>query len=351
MEKKGSFSKGLSQLNRKRQENKLNRLKQMEKEFQKTPEIKRSKSFNYLGTQRKLRELSESFYLEFKINYRFDKIDNNMRKLNVKADEIKESLKNLEDMKYTVNFLFLQNVLKDNSIKGIDKEKFEEMLIKRSYKLFSDLIENGKKNDSENIINIKNEINMSNKKSINNQEDKINKTNENKIEDEREKLRAQINEENSNKKINKKYSFTKRKSKNKSYINNSSQNSIHKDPNNPPSKSKANMINISGESNMNNYNTNVISKTQRIKDKFDINLKTNDSNGKKKYETGKHIFNRAKNKKKTTKTYSYKTSQAKYGTSINSGNNNPFNVSSYNESNFIKRNGKKKYKIDLILKL
>ena len=186
----------------------------MEKEFQKTPEIKRSKSFNYLGTQRKLRELSESFYLEFKINYRFDKIDNNMRKLNVKADEIKESLKNLEDMKYTVNFLFLQNVLKDNSIKGIDKEKFEEMLIKRSYKLFSDLIENDKKNDSENIINIKNEINMSNKKSLNNQEVKINKTNENKIEDEREKLRAQINEENSNKKIKKKYSFTKTASSN-----------------------------------------------------------------------------------------------------------------------------------------
>lgn len=335
MEKKGSFSKGLSQLNRKRQENKLNRLKQMEKEFQKTPEIKRSKSFNYLGTQRKLRELSESFYLEFKINYRFDKIE---RKLNVKADEIKNSL---DDMKYTVNFLFLQNVLKDNSIKGIDKEKFEEMLIKRSYKLFSDLIENDKKNDSENIINIKNEINMSNKKSLNNQEVKINKTNENKIEDEREKLRAQINEENSNKKIKKKYSFTKR-SKSKSNINNSSQNSIHKEPNNPPSKSKANMINISGESNMNNYNTNVISKTQRIKDKFDINLKTNDSNGKKKYETGKHIFNQANNKKKTTKTYSYKTSQAKYGTSINSGNNNPFNVSSSHDSNSSKRNGKKK---------
>ena len=187
MENKSAFSKGFSKLNRKRQENKLNQLKQMKKEFQKTPAIKRSKSFNNLWPERKLRELSYSFYLQIKINSRFDRIDNNMRNLNVKADEIKNSL---EDMKYTVNYIFLLNVLKDNPIKGIDKKKFEEMLTKRSYKLSSDLMENDKKNDSENIINIKNEINMAKEKSPNNQEVQINKTNENKIEDKRRKSKA-----------------------------------------------------------------------------------------------------------------------------------------------------------------
>ena len=76
---------------------------------------------------------------------------------------MKDSLDNvnntLEEMKDTIGSLFLINAMKESSYQYDDKNSIDNLISKRCNQILKKLIENDKKNNNKNEIDIKNENN------------------------------------------------------------------------------------------------------------------------------------------------------------------------------------------------
>ena len=205
---------------------------------------------------------------------------------------MKDSLDNvnntLEEMKDTIGSLFLINAMKESSYQYDDKNSIDNLISKRCNQILKKLIENDKKNNNKNEIDIKNENNIINEKNIQVKQFQKQNVDSNNCNNKNQKS---FNGTNSNVSINQKIknknriSFTKITGKSKPKDNISKDNLSGK-----LSSSKEDNININDDIIIKKNNTNNISGRKGNKEEIKINLKKNEENEKKRYDTGKYIF-------------------------------------------------------------
>ena len=205
---------------------------------------------------------------------------------------MKDSLDNvnntLEEMKDTIGSLFLINAMKESSYQYDDKNSIDNLISKRCNQILKKLIENDKKNNNKNEIDIKNENNIINEKNIQVKQFQKQNVDSNNCNNKNQKS---FNGTNSNVSINQKIknknriSFTKITGKSKPKDNISKDNLSGK-----LSSSKEDNININDDIIIKKNNTNNISGRKGNKEEIKINFKKNEENEKKRYDTGKYIF-------------------------------------------------------------
>jgi len=205
---------------------------------------------------------------------------------------MKDSLDNvnntLEEMKDTIGSLFLINAMKESSYQYDDKNSIDNLISKRCNQILKKLIENDKKNNNKNEIDIKNENNIINEKNIQVKQFQKQNVDSNNCNNKNQKS---FNWTNSNVSINQKIknknriSFTKITGKSKPKDNISKDNLSGK-----LSSSKEDNININDDIIIKKNNTNNISGRKGNKEEIKINFKKNEENEKKRYDTGKYIF-------------------------------------------------------------
>ena len=207
---------------------------------------------------------------------------------------MKDSLDNvnntLEEMKDTIGSLFLINAMKESFYQLDDKNSIDNLISKRCNQILKKLIENDKKNNNKNEIDIKNENNIINEKNIQVKQFQKQNVDSNNCNNKNQKS---FNGTNSNVSINQKiknknknrFSFTKKTGKSTSKDNISKDNLSGK-----LSSSKEDSININDDIIIKKNNTNYISGRKGNKEEMKINFKKSEENEKKGYETGKYIF-------------------------------------------------------------
>ena len=205
---------------------------------------------------------------------------------------MKDSLDNvnntLEEMKDTIGSLFLINAMKESSYQYDDKNSIDNLISKRCNQILKKLIENDKKNNNKNEIDIKNENNIIKEKNIQVKQFQKQNVDSNNCNNKNQKS---FNGTNSNVSINQKIknknriSFTKITGKSKPKDNISKDNLSGK-----LSSSKEDNININDDIIIKKNNTNNISGRKGNKEEIKINFKKNEENEKKRYDTGKYIF-------------------------------------------------------------
>ena len=193
-------------------------------------------------------------------------------------------------MKDTIGSLFLINAMKESSYQYDDKNSIDNLISKRCNQILKKLIENDKKNNNKNEIDIKNENNIINEKNIQVKQFQKQNVDSNNCNNKNQKS---FNGTNSNVSINQKiknknknrFSFTKKTGKSTSKDNISKNNLSGK-----ISSSKEDSININDDIIIKKNNTNYISGRKGNKEEIKINFKKSEENEKKRYETGKYIF-------------------------------------------------------------
>ena len=193
-------------------------------------------------------------------------------------------------MKDTIGSLFLINAMKESSYQYDDKNSIDNLISKRCNQILKKLIENDKKNNNKNEIDIKNENNIINEKNIQVKQFQKQNVDSNNCNNKNQKS---FNGTNSNVSINQKiknknknrFSFTKKTGKSTSKDNISKNNLSGK-----ISSSKEDSININDDIIIKKNNTNYISGRKGNKEEMKINFKKSEENEKKGYETGKYIF-------------------------------------------------------------
>ena len=286
MKGKKNLPQKLSKLDQKRIEKKFDLLPELDQKIEKHL-IKRSKSTNLFKVKKKLDEIGDSFYIKFQIESRFNKIDNNIQEMKDSLDNVNNTL---EEMKDTIGSLFLINAMKESSYQYDDKNSIDNLISKRRNQILKKLIENDKKNNNKNEIDIKNENNIINEKNIQVKQFQKQNVDSNNCNNKNQKS---FNGTNSNVSINQKiknknknrFSFTKKTGKSTSKDNISKDNLSGK-----LSSSKEDNININDDIIIKKNNTNNISGRKGNKEEIKINFKKNEENEKKGYETGKYIF-------------------------------------------------------------
>ena len=286
MKGKKNLPQKLSKLDQKKIEKKFDLFTELDQEIERHL-IKRSKSTNLFKVKKKLNEIGDSFYIKFQIESRFNKIDNNIQEMKGSLDNVNNTL---GEMKYTIDSLFLINVMKESFYQLDDKNSIDNLISNRCNQILKELMENDKKNKNKNEIDIKNENNIINEKNIKikeSQKQNVDSKNTD-IKNEKSfhgtKSNVSINQKNKNKNKNR-FSFTKKTGKSKSKDNISKDNLSGK-----LSSSKEDSININDDIIIKKNNTNYISGRKGNKEEMKINFKKSEENEKKGYETGKYIF-------------------------------------------------------------
>ena len=284
MKCKKNLPQKLSKLDQKKIEKKFDLFTELDQEIERHL-IKRSKSTNLFKVKKKLNEIGDSFYIKFQIESRFNKIDNNIQEMKGSLDNVNNTL---GEMKYTIDSLFLINVMKESFYQLDDKNSIDNLISNRCNQILKELMENDKKNKNKNEIDIKNENNIINEKNIKikeSQKQNVDSKNTD-IKNEKSfhgtKSNVSMNQKNKNKN---RISFTKKTGKSKSKDNISKDNLSGK-----LSSSKEDSININDDIIIKKNNTNYISGRKGNKEEMKINFKKSEENEKKGYETGKYIF-------------------------------------------------------------
>ena len=162
MKCKKNLPQKLSKLDQKKIEKKFDLFTELDQEIERHL-IKRSKSTNLFKVKKKLNEIGDSFYIKFQIESRFNKIDNNIQEMKGSLDNVNNTL---GEMKYTIDSLFLINVMKESFYQLDDKNSIDNLISNRCNQILKELMENDKKNKNKNEIDIKNENNIINEKNI-----------------------------------------------------------------------------------------------------------------------------------------------------------------------------------------
>ena len=278
--------------------------------------IKRSKSVNIEEAQNKIDKIKESFYLENKIEGRFNHVDSELSSIKRELVSIHNEI---YDMHSSIEYLLLLNFSKTRTLNYSNRLELDNILNEKYLMIFKKVRKNNNNNRNKNRINInKEEIKIKN----NNNSNIIPRIKKDKIE--------------------KRYSFTQ---KGRTPKNISNENSTKKEPLIPYQTPKTARITVNHEDKNKKTEINQISEKKKLNKNLKSGTKKKAIAMKKKYNTSRDIFKAfSKVQQKNSKTFAYNTSQMQYKASKPAKKDNPFNISISNESSSSKRNGKKNVK-------
>ena len=288
----------LNSLNKKTSNKKIKTLNEAKNEHK----IKISKSVNLNEAQNKIEKIKESFYLENKIEGRFNIIDSKLCSIISELVSIKSSITSLDnkfdDMNSSLEYLLLMNLSKASNLNFSIKREIDNILKGKFLMILQKIRKNNNNNLNENRIN------------INKVEEKIkNNNNSNIIPEKKDKIK-------------KRFSFTQKVRTSKNYSN---ENSTSKEPLIPYQTPKTDRIIVNNEDKNQKTKINQMSEKKKSNKKLNSGLKKKAIAMKKKYYTNKDIFKPcSKVQQKNSKTFSYNTSQIQYKASKPAKKTNPF---------------------------